>query len=437
MDSLSRVRQTSRQSAAALGIVGAQGRQEGLRGGSLHVLLIVVLMVSLTGLVQGEPNRVALPGQQKLAVVIGIDRYAQPSWKPLEHARKGAVAIVRLLRERGFEVRELLDEAATRDSILLALTDVARRLESGDQVLIYFAGHGHTETLGERDWGYVVPQDGKGTGSYISMRELENISEQMALAKHQLFLVDACYGGLLGLKRNRLSSFARSPRTLRELQYRQARLYITAGGKNQVVVDDDGPEGHSLFTGQVLRAIEGGLADHNDDGFVTFAELASYLEAAASNRYQTPSYGVLPGHEGGSLLFAVKPGAKVQDVARAEPESVTDGRSTQRRGVTARLPEAAVEVKPPQTYRVRKGSPTALDDLGLTAAVSFGTLERVAFATLMVNVSGGASERQAAFEAGTAVTFDLGGRRFQGMVLGIDWGLEEVSFTLGEVRVEE
>jgi formylglycine-generating enzyme required for sulfatase activity len=53
----------------------------------------------------------------------------------------------------------------------------------------------------------------------------------------------------------------------------------------------------------LLEALQDGLADFNRDGYITFDELSAYLIPQASNPYQTPAVGVLPGHGAGEYLF--------------------------------------------------------------------------------------------------------------------------------------
>ena len=406
-------------------------RRSHQRTTTLEILLALLTLCHTSGATHADANQIPAKYGQSLAIVIGIDRYADPSWKDLQYAHHGAVAVAKLLRKKGFDVQVLLDEAATHQAIRSAFTDIARRLKARDRVLIYFAGHGHTESIGGNDWGYVVPHDGSDVDSYISMRDLQNMSELMGNALHQLFLMDACYGGMFGQTRDRLGTYAQRPGLIKSMMHRQARQYITAGGKDQTVLDA-GPSGHSIFTGELLHAIDDGFADQDDDGVVTFAELASYMEVAASNQHQTPAYGNLLRNQGGSFLFGVDSPGDTEEVAQEQTiEENPTLPSGQRRSAGNVQESVGNPPKAPQTYRVREGSPQSLDDLGVTAAVSFSTVEKVPLATLIVGASGSSGSRQPAFGTGTSLIFEADDLTLQGTVLGIDWNLKEVTFTLG------
>lgn len=254
------------------------------------------------------------------ALVIGVDKYPRSERFPdLHYARSDAEGMAAFLKHRAFDdVVTLYDDEATKRAIIAAMQNrFAPRLQRSDRVLVFFAGHGHTETLGDKDWGYIVPYDGTDeSASYISMEELQTLSEKMGRARHQLFVMDACYGGLLGTKGGAIDSA--QPDYINQLMQRTARQVLTAGGADQEVVDG-GPGGHSIFTGYLLEGVEKGLADLNGDKFITFSELISYLRPKATNRYQTPGYSNLPGHGLGEFVFRVASSSDKENPEVAKP----------------------------------------------------------------------------------------------------------------------
>jgi uncharacterized caspase-like protein len=252
------------------------------------------------------PSASAQLFEHSYAIVIGIDDYHSARFPKLKYAVKDAEAIAAYLRNQGYDkIITLYNQQATKQAILEAMQNsVAPRLKANDRVLVFFAGHGYTETLGGKDRGYIVPFDGATqSASYISMEELQNESSYMGNARHQLFIMDSCFGGLMADTRASLVDTG-VPDYLGEVTKRYAREVISAGGPGQQVVDG-GPKGHSFFVDYLLEALQDGLADLNRDGYITFDELSAYLIPRASNALQTPASGVLPGHGAGEYLFKV------------------------------------------------------------------------------------------------------------------------------------
>jgi Flp pilus assembly protein TadD len=241
--------------------------------------------------------------ERSYAVVIGIDHYANPkSFPGLKYAVKDAEAMAALLARQGFTVIPLYESQATKAAILSAMQDnLAPKLGARDRVFVFFSGHGQTEKLGGKERGYIVPYDGGKSSSLISMEELQQQSSFMGTAKHQLFVMDSCFGGRLAATKPSIVD-PNTPNYLKNMADRIARLVFTAGGADQEVVDG-GPKGHSVFVDALLEAIDDGLADLNGDGYVTSSELVAYVTPRAGNVYQTPAPGVLPEHQSGEFLF--------------------------------------------------------------------------------------------------------------------------------------
>ncbi len=258
--------------------------------------------------------------ENSYAFVVGIDKYASSKWPALQYAKKDAQSVANFLRHQGFAVIELYDEKATKTAIIAVMQNhLARRLKENDRVFLFFAGHGYTEQLGGDDFGYIIPYDGKEfSATYISMEELRAQSDKMKKAKHQLFIFDSCYGGLFGTRGVQPVNKA-IPNYLGEITKRSARQFITAGGKDQQVLDGSS-SGHSFFTQYLLEALQGGFGDINNDGYITFTELAGYLIPRASNAYQTPASGTLPGHGLGEFIFRAP-----QNTSKRESPKITAG----------------------------------------------------------------------------------------------------------------
>jgi len=255
---------------------------------------------------QAPPPPMA-PFRESWAAVIGIDAYQ--TWPVLSYASNDAQAVRDLLLNkynfRPDHVFLLLDRQATRQNILSLLGDKLANpdlVKHEDRVFVFFAGHGATRHLASgRDLGYIIPVDADLSnyeGQAISMTNFQDIAEAIP-AKHLLFVMDSCYSGL-ALTRG--GGGVPIGNYLLEISRRIARQMFTAGGADQQVADN-GPNGHSVFTWTLLQALDG-RADLNGDGVITATELAAYVTPAVSAlSHQTPSFGNLPGSEGGDFIF--------------------------------------------------------------------------------------------------------------------------------------
>ncbi len=236
------------------------------------------------------------------ALVIGINKYRHVS--PLEYARNDAEAISALLVDK-FDfpkgnITLLVDKDASGAAIRSAFLNYSR-LDGDDRVLFFFAGHGHTVTARVRETGFLVPVDGKADdlSTLIRWDELTRNAE-LVPAKHVLFLMDACYGGLALMRK---APKPGSARFFKNMLQRYSRQVITAGKADEVVADAGGPRmGHSIFTGHLLDAMEGAAA--TTEGIVTANSVMAYVYEKVGNdphSQQTPHFGFVDGD--GDFIF--------------------------------------------------------------------------------------------------------------------------------------
>ena len=237
------------------------------------------------------------------ALIVGINKYDKAS--PLAYACNDANAVAESLKEEfnfpGSNITLLTDQAATRHAIASAFLEFATgKVDPDDRILFFFAGHGHTETGRRGEIGFLVPVDGTPDDltTLIRWDELTRDAELIP-AKHVLFIMDACYGGLA------LTRYVPpgSKRFLKDMLRRYARQVLTAGKADEVVADAGGPRaGHSVFTGHLLNALEGGAS--SQAGVLTANGVMAYVYGRVATDYQsrqTPHYGFLDGD--GDFIF--------------------------------------------------------------------------------------------------------------------------------------
>lgn len=234
------------------------------------------------------------------ALVIGNSAYK--SLPALTTAASDAAALGELLEDRyRFDVT-VLEDATTLD-ILSAFAELRKRLDPGDNLVIYYAGHGELDTA--TGLGYWLPVDAarEDRTNWISSRE---VSMQLELlpARHVLIIADSCYAGALTRSAlARLDGAEDRDAAIRELLDRRSRTALTSGGLAPVL--DTGGGGRSIFARSLLDA----LAQTNEP--VETARLWTAVKARVMHdtrtlpQQQVPDYAPIrhAGHEGGEFFF--------------------------------------------------------------------------------------------------------------------------------------
>lgn len=245
--------------------------------------------------------------QRRIAAVIGVNDYAH--WPALTGARPDAEKIAAQLRGQGFdEILELYDRDATRSAILELLgSRLAAKVNDDDLVMIFFAGHGQTETIGGEfgtKRGYIIPSDATIEGVFstaIPMQQLRDLTNRLA-AKHVYYAMDSCYSGLgftrgLGIIKPGVDDYIDKVTSLRSVQM------VTAGGEGEEAIEENG---EGIFTRSLLDALDG-KADANGDGWVTATEIGAYVAPRVTietGARQSPQSGRLEGE--GEIAFQIR-----------------------------------------------------------------------------------------------------------------------------------
>jgi uncharacterized caspase-like protein len=267
--------------------------------------------------------------------VIGIDRYAE--WPRLANAVSDARAAAGLFMELGFEqvTAPLLDGAATGDAMRHLVTGGLAQLSPEDSLVMFFAGHGHTHTADFGDTtvktGCVIPVDGARPRDHVSASWLRLdvwLSDIARLPpRHILVLIDACHSGVALAAQHKWRDEGPEPSTeLAALQRRRSRRVITSALDDQRAMDGGPYPGHSLFTGCLIEAFSGGLAE-GGRRLATGRELGLYLQRRVRSyppSTQTPDFGTFELDDRGDMVVPTLADRAATTLRNVEPATETN-----------------------------------------------------------------------------------------------------------------
>lgn len=227
---------------------------------------------------------------------IGIDSYQ--FFTPLRNARKDIEDLARVLVDQyAFEAEDIqliCDQEATKDNIIDKLDGLRRKVEPGDKLLIYYSGHGYTDT----DRGFWIPVDAEPSrvSSYLANAEVRDIIQSIK-ARHILLLSDSCFSASL-LVRDISSDMGGAFKDWEKNPSRWA--FISGKG-----VVSDGKEGeNSPFAAGIIKNLR-----ENDDDAINILKLADRVTQEIRFNYEQQAE-VSPlfqaGHAGGQFVFVKK-----------------------------------------------------------------------------------------------------------------------------------
>jgi tetratricopeptide (TPR) repeat protein len=256
------------------------------------------------------------PRGRSVVAAIGIDHYA--AWPRLHNAVNDARGAARAFRDLGFvEVTgPLLDGAATGEAMRRLVTADLAELSPDDDLVVFFAGHGHTDIATFDDvsvkTGYVIPADAAapdGRDGATWLRLDSWLSDVARLPpRHILVIVDACNSGVaLSALHKWRDSGAAPTDELEALRARRSRCVITSALDDQRAMDGGPRPGHSLFTGCLIEGLSGGLAD-GGQRVATGREIGQYLQKRVRSyphTTQTPDFGAFELDDRGDIVVPI------------------------------------------------------------------------------------------------------------------------------------
>ncbi|MBL7931545.1 MAG: caspase family protein [Bacteroidia bacterium] len=245
---------------------------------------------------QANPDTSSLPGKF-YALLIGISDYSDPSIPDLDQLpEKDADKLADvLLTNYTFQKEDMvLLKNPTRREIVIALDNLSKQVTGDDNVLIFYAGHGHYEE--ESQLGYWLPKDSEveNTSNWLYNDQLV-ASLKKIKSKHTLLISDACFSG--SIFKSRSVNMQNAGDALKKKYDLPSRKAITSGTLKTV-------PNISVF----MKYLVDRLA-HNPENYFSASQLFQSIEIPVGNNSPTtPQYGVIQnvGDEGGDFIFIRK-----------------------------------------------------------------------------------------------------------------------------------
>jgi len=258
--------------------------------------------ITVTSRLDGEALHKAFSTGDNHALIIGINYYKYH--QNLKTAVKDAEAVAKLLKDKYFFDKKnivlLKDEDATKESILEALRNlVAQNVKKGDNVFIYYAGHGWFDDILETGY-WVTTEATKKSATFLE----NNIIYKYITAldkkgvQHVLMVSDSCFAGSF-VKEHRAIETEIDDRYFREKYKKPSRNILASGGVEPVA--DGGRDGHSIFAYYFIKTLR-----DNARPYLSAKQLGVAVEQlVCRNSDQTPISRFIhgAGDEGGQFFF--------------------------------------------------------------------------------------------------------------------------------------
>jgi hypothetical protein len=236
-------------------------------------------------------------GGKFYALLIGCSDYTDPSIAdlgglPVTDAEALAACLKKNYTFEDQNVQVL--KSPTRRELVIALDEMSKKVTPDDNVLIFYAGHGHYED--DNDIGYWLPKDAEVSNSanwlyndqlVAAMRKIKSL--------HTLLISDACFSG--SIFKNRSISLTGATDVIKKKYQLPSRKAITSGTLKTV-------PNKSVFIKYLLDRLE-----KNKDKYYSSATLFQAIETPVGNNSSSlPQFGVIQnvGDEGGDFIFIRK-----------------------------------------------------------------------------------------------------------------------------------
>jgi hypothetical protein len=230
------------------------------------------------------------------ALIIAVQDYPDQSVVDLDQPVSDAKSLRdELITDYTFEQQNItLLENPSRASIIETFDKLTATVQSTDNLLVFYAGHGVWDEQIEQ--GYWLPSDAKKSSkaAWLSNGTIRDYIRAID-SKHTLLITDACFGG--GILKTR-EAF-QSSKAMLEMYKLPSRKAMTSGALKTV------PD-KSVFIEYLIKALKS-----NDQPLISADQLFTTFKYNVINNSpngQVPQYGVISqaDDEGGDFIFLKK-----------------------------------------------------------------------------------------------------------------------------------
>jgi hypothetical protein len=225
------------------------------------------------------------------ALIIAVEEYDDPNINDLDHPIEDAGRFIRIIESDYNFHRENVKflKNPTKADIIGTLHHMRGEISPEDNLLIYYAGHGHWDE--EMQTGYWLPRDASRDNpvDWLPNTDLTNYLNVLK-TKHTLLIADACFSG--GIFKSRAAF--NNVMAVEKLYKLNSRKALTSGTLSEV------PD-KSVFIEYLIKRL-----DKNTKKYLPSEQLYSSLrEAVMNNSNNIPQYGTIQnvGDEGGDFIF--------------------------------------------------------------------------------------------------------------------------------------
>lgn len=220
---------------------------------------------------------------RRVAVLVGIDTYLDPTFPDLLHAGHDATALGEALRQAdaGFDDVLVVTDAqgVTRERVFAALRRATAGLREDDELVVFFAGHGTRVMVGDTPHRFLLPADARASEVVASGIDLEALLDFVLTLPplRKGVIIDACFdGGGRSVAYPGARGEGSLPMPTRDLRIAHlgpgdAQVFATTPGRPSL---EDDTLGHGVYTWYLLESLGWGRheADRNGDGLLTLWE---------------------------------------------------------------------------------------------------------------------------------------------------------------------